>query len=175
MLKWSPKQLSTWNEHSKVGTTAGATSFGRTACSWALKSAMMHRTGSPLSFSLETFKAKRKSISTVWLTQLFCFQTRNSIKMGLSWMCMFSVPCLAFSADPAMLSWRTGQEELSKKAMQAFSITTYHLLLPDLCRIAAETQLFPELSIPRAKLHQHHQWKCPWSHLCHLTEQLEMA
>lgn len=66
---------------------------------------------------------------------------------------MFSVPCLAFSADPVTLT-RTGicQEEFSSKAIQAFSITTrHHPPLPDLRRIQPRhRKLFPELSIPRA-------------------------
>ena len=60
---------------------------------------------------------------------------------------MFSNSCMALSADPMMLGWtRTGQEELSGEAMQASSITTCHLPLPDLCRTPAETQSYSQSS-----------------------------
>lgn len=53
--------------------------------------------------------------------------------------CTFSDSCLAFSADPAVFSWTgTGREELSSKAMQAVSISTCCLPLPELCRLPAE-------------------------------------
>lgn len=63
----------------------------------------------------------------------FVLKQETPLKLGFL-ACTFSDSCLAFSAAPVVLS----QEELFSQAMQAVSISTCCLPLPELCRLPAE-------------------------------------